>query len=167
MAHLTDEQISKYMSDEMSEEEKMEFLTHTAGCDFCSGRLAAAIEKTELVTPPPDLASDILKQTVYNKTLMLNAEYFIEKQKQRQREFCMYTAKVVLAMSMAILMVFSTDIGFGYSYNRAENKVEIQYNKLTDSINKSSDKIRGSIKEKWTGFISEIGLVGYKEREDK
>ena len=94
MAHLTDEQISRYMSGKMSEEEQMDFLTHTAVCDFCSGRWASLIEDKELIMPPPDLASDILKQTVYKKTLMLNADNFIEKQKQRQREFWTYTAKL-------------------------------------------------------------------------
>ena len=75
--------------------------------------------------------------------------------------------KKYIKMFMAILMVFSTDISFSYKYTKTENSVEIQYNSFTDSIGKSSDKIRNSIKKKWDGFLNEIGRGSYKESEDK
>lgn len=108
--HITKEQLNAYIANSMSQTEQIAFFEHISECEFCAGKLAGAMlqKEQELVFTPPDLKSNILEQTVYKKTsdiIKLPQEVLIANIKKKQREFWMYTAKVVFAVCAAVTII--------------------------------------------------------------
>ena len=96
MKHITDAEIRLFHTHKLASDEEMLLLDHMAKCDFCAGRLFSALPERELLTPPPDLCSNIVE-----------AAKRMPSRKEKQREFYRYSTKVVLAMGLALsLLVF-------------------------------------------------------------
>ena len=50
MAHITDQQITKYYQHELTAKEEIKILQHAAQCEYCAGRLAAGYNEFESKT---------------------------------------------------------------------------------------------------------------------
>ena len=177
MKHITDQEITRYYAGELSRQEERELLSHIAGCTSCAERLAVAFPESELLSPPPEMKNQILtaSRKVTAKTVSLSS---------RQRtEFYRYSAKVVLAMGMSLLLLFAGNL-FGQGilpegngstssiierqsgeyaaetgeYIVKDKKEKKQYraaqNKIASAIRASSVKVNETL-GKWAGEMNE------------
>ncbi len=103
--HINKEQLNHYIANSMSQTEQMTFFKHISECEFCAEKLADAMlqKEQELVFTPPDLKNNILEQTVY--MVKLPQEAMIASIRKKQKEFWMYTAKVVFAACVAVTII--------------------------------------------------------------
>ena len=95
MAHITDQQITKYYKHQLTAKEEMELLQHTAQCEYCAGRLAAGFPEVEMISLPRGVTAGILEKAAK-----------IPDRRQKQREYYRYCTRVALGVCMALgLMV--------------------------------------------------------------
>lgn len=95
MAHITDQQITKYYQHRLTANEEMELLQHAAQCEYCAGRLAAGLPEVEMISLPRGVTAGILEKAAR-----------IPDRKQKQREYYRYCTRVALGVCMALgLMV--------------------------------------------------------------
>ena len=95
MAHITDQQITKYYQHRLTANEEMELLQHAAQCEYCAGRLAAGLPEVEMISLPRGVTAGILEKAAK-----------IPDRKQKQREYYRYCTRVALGVCMALgLMV--------------------------------------------------------------
>jgi len=122
MMHITEKQLSDYMSGNMAYGEQAGFLEHISVCMSCAGRLADTMQGKGLYPVPPDLKNNILRQTVYKKTkAVYKKEQTIYKKefrkipyknwhikiRRKQEEFWMYTAEIIFAASVAVAVILA------------------------------------------------------------
>ena len=128
MKHLTDLDFRRFYSHTLRCDEEMSLLEHAAKCDYCAGRLSSAFPERELLSPPPDLCSDIL-----------DAAKKIPSRKEMKLEFYRYSTKVVLAMGMALSLLvlgnFSDNI-----FSSIPIKIEFRSEKNTSVSDISPEK---------------------------
>lgn len=95
MAHITDQQITKYYKHQLAAKEEMELLQHAAQCEYCAGRLASGLPEVEMISLPRGVTAGILEKAAK-----------IPDRKQKQREYYRYCTRVALGVCMALgLMV--------------------------------------------------------------
>ena len=95
MAHITDQQITKYYQHSLTAKEEMELLQHAAQCEYCAGRLAAGFPEVEMISLPRGVTAGILEKAAK-----------IPDRRQKQREYYRYCTRVALGVCMALgLMV--------------------------------------------------------------
>ena len=95
MAHITDQQITKYYKHQLTAREEMELLQHAAQCEYCAGRLAAGLPEVEMISLPRGVIAGILEKAAK-----------IPDRRQKQREYYRYCTRVALGICMALgLMV--------------------------------------------------------------
>ena len=95
MAHITDQQITKYYKHQLTAREEMELLQHAAQCEYCAGRLAAGLPEVEMISLPRGVTAGILEKAAK-----------IPDRRQKQREYYRYCTRVALGICMALgLMV--------------------------------------------------------------
>lgn len=97
--HLSDDILNQYFAHRLTTAQEQEVLEHTAQCEFCAGRFASAFPERELLTPPPDLSLQIMFAAASRHKSLAG----------RQREYYFYTAKVVLSMTMALLLLIGSN----------------------------------------------------------
>lgn len=156
MKHLTDEEILQYYSHVLRPQEEKNLLIHTAQCSYCAGRLASAFPDSELITPPAELRNQILR----------SAHKMHPSKAHQKREFYFYSAKVILAMSMALLLLLSsnfTDFSFQqrehqnlYTTEQDNSNRQKQYtskNKIASAIRQTSTAVNETFGE-WSSQIN-------------
>lgn len=95
MAHITDQQITKYYKHQLAAKEEMELLQHAAQCEYCAGRLASGLPEVEMISLPRGVTAGILEKAAK-----------IPDRRQKQREYYRYCTRVALGVCMALgLMV--------------------------------------------------------------
>ena len=95
MAHITDQQITKYYKHQLTAREEIELLQHAAQCEYCAGRLAAGLPEVEMISLPRGVTAGILEKAAK-----------IPDRRQKQREYYRYCTRVALGICMALgLMV--------------------------------------------------------------
>lgn len=95
MAHITDQQITKYYQHELTAKEEIKILQHAAQCEYCAGRLAAGLPEIEMISLPRGVTAGILEKAAK-----------IPDRRQKQREYYRYCTRVALGVCMALgLMV--------------------------------------------------------------
>lgn len=161
MKHLSDQEISNYYLGNMSQDEEMNLLIHTAQCSFCAGRLASAFPERELIAPPPELKNQILR-TVRKK------QFYKSNPK---REFYFYSAKVIAGVCMALTLLLSASLtqdSFRQTYTQiksytaetlpekeeakenafSKNKISSALRSFSSSVSQSLNKGSNQINEK-------------------
>lgn len=113
MKHSTDTELERYFAHMLDGEEEMALLGHVAECEYCAGRFAHAFPKRELLTPPPGLRHGVLRKAApVSRTF-------------RKWEFYRYSARVVIAVGMALfLLVYRDSILFSGSHMPGDVVVE-------------------------------------------
>lgn len=104
MAHITDQQITKYYGHQLDAGEEMELLQHAAQCEYCAGRLAAGIPEAEMISLPRGVTAGILEKAAR-----------IPDRKQRQREYYRYCTRVALGVCMALGLMVTVNFQGGWS----------------------------------------------------
>lgn len=107
MTHISDEMLRAYISGMLPMQKEIEIMEHIAGCDRCAKCFADMMTDENMVTPPPDLKSGILEQTVYRKSTAGTVQKLQAKKQKRRKEFFAYAFKVGIAMAASILMVIN------------------------------------------------------------
>ncbi len=150
MNHVTDTEIQLYYLHKMNPDEERGFLEHIAGCEYCAGRWASGFPKQELLSPPKSLREDIQKQAFGNRLLQARRQY---------REWYWYSAKMILAMSLAIVMLFVSDFS-GVLYEGRHPQAGIvqqsreyhEGNKISRQIRQQTEKF-GGVLQGWSESI--------------
>lgn len=145
MKHTTDSEIRRFHAHTLSSGEEMLLLNHMAKCDFCAGRLANALPEKELLTPPPDLFSNILE-----------AAKRIPSRKEKRREFYHYSTKVVLAMGMALSLLAVCSLSDGIPIITPSGSSSLQHSSQSylNSLQKQEAK-RKNMEEQKEKFLQE------------
>ena len=123
-------------------------MQHIAKCDKCAADFAAQMMQQELLSPPPDLKKDILRQTI-GKQKMSEKKWDVERKKWNGA-FWAYSAKVAFAMAASIVMLFMLP---DYSVQSrqapfsSEGAVSREQKIFADSTKESREKIAQAKKE--------------------
>ncbi len=92
MEHITDLQIDAFYQKQLSARKERELLEHCAGCVSCSGRLAARFPESGSLSPPPDMADQIMDLAVGLPV-------------RRQREYRRYCTRLALGMCLSLCLI--------------------------------------------------------------
>lgn len=142
--HITKEQLNDYMSGKMIQTKQAAFLEHISECEFCAGKLADTMLKRELTFTPPDLKENI-------------QEFVITNIKKRQKEFWIYTARVVFSVCAAVTIIMmpsgillgSSDSGYRearFALTKEITEEEVRNNlKILDLLKNTSAKISDDV----------------------
>lgn len=153
MKHLTDEEILQYYSHVLRPQEEKNLLNHTAQCSYCAGRLASAFPDNELITPPAELRNQILR----------SAHKIRPSKVHQKREFYFYSAKVILAMSMALFLLLSSNFTeFSFQQREHQNlytteKGEFPLQDDSDRQKHCTNKIASAIRQTSTAVNETFG----------
>lgn len=145
MKHITDREIQQYYAHEMKETEERGLLEHISVCEYCAGRWANAFPIQEMLTPPISLRSDLEKRI---QSEPVSSGRIPVKRMQSYRAWYQYCAKVILAMGLAITVLFLGDFQtekqekpqLWKTEQRQEGDVSGQISKHTEQF---SDAIKG------------------------
>ena len=123
---ITQEMFTAFARGELLPADEADILAHIAQCDDCAEQFARVMEQEIQVTPPVDLCSQIMRQTVGQDSTEISS---IEiKQKRRKilfgwQSFWGYTARVACGVAVALVIIFCmpTDI------SASRGDMQIQY----------------------------------------
>ena len=104
MIHMDQKILQRYMIGTLSAAQEEELMQHIAKCDKCAEDFAAQMMQKKLLSPPPELRNDILRQTVGRQSV--TRKKWITERKKWNGAFWAYSAKVAFAMAAAIVMLF-------------------------------------------------------------
>lgn len=96
--HLTEETIIALKFGTLNDEEMISMLEHIGNCEKCAGIFAESFSEDELAETPLGFEEKV--------------QIKIKGKKQSKFEFSFYCAKVVVAASIALIMVFSNGLNF-------------------------------------------------------
>lgn len=176
MTHMNDEVLQAYLAGELSIQKEIEIMEHIAVCDSCAKRFADGMTEKNMVTPPPDLKSGILEQTVYRKSTVRTIQELQERKRAKQKELMGYAVKVGLAMAASILMVISISSNGSirqseWGIKQQETVVETpkgplqkearKRNRISGSLQKASGKMGDAL----TGFLDIFEREKEEERD--
>jgi len=166
MAHIEEQRLRAYVASRLSPCEEREIMAHIAGCDRCASRFASLLLESNAVSPPPDLQEEILQGTVRGSLSghFLAVKAFFGRGEQRQREFFAYTARVVFAMALSLLMLVTMSGSLGKEQARpmAEFATEYQREPGKGSVAELLQKASGKLGDVLEGFLD--SLSGKEER---
>ncbi|MDE6852392.1 MAG: hypothetical protein K2J67_07885 [Lachnospiraceae bacterium] len=160
MKHITDREIQQYYAHEMKEAEERDLLEHISGCEYCAGRWANAFPIQELLTPPVSLRADLEEQIWSEQT---RSGRIPVKRMQSYRAWYQYCAKVILAMGLAITVLFLGD--FRTEKQEKPNLWEVEQSQernVSGQISKHTEKFSDAIKD-WSESIGK-GLRGEPQK---
>lgn len=151
MKHITDREIQQYYAHEMKETEERGLLGHISVCEYCAGRWANAFPMKEMLTPPISLRADLEEQI---QSEQARSGRIPVKRMQSYRAWYQYCAKVILAMGLAITVLFLGD----FQTEKLEKphiwEVEqAQEGNVSGQISKHTEKFSDAIK----GWSENIG----------
>lgn len=142
MKHITDREIQQYYAHEMKETEERGLLEHISVCEYCAGRWANAFPVQEMLTPPVSLRSDLIEQ--------IRTERIPVKRMQSYRAWYQYCAKVILAMGLAITVLFLGD--FRTEKQTLQSVEKSKELNVSGQISQQTEKFSGVIKD-WSENI--------------
>ena len=151
MKHITDREIQMYYAHELKETEERGLLEHISVCEYCAGRWANAFPIQEMLTPPVSLRSDLEEQVSLKHG---RSGHIPVKRMQSYRAWYQYCAKVILAMGLAIMVLFLGDFR-----TEKQGKPQLwemeqsQEGKVSGQISKHTEKFSDAIK----GWSESIG----------
>ena len=129
---ITQEMFIAFARGELLPADEADILAHIARCDACAEQFAKVMEQEIQVTPPVDLCSQIMEQTVgKNGTEIRNIEV---KQRRKMlfgwQNFWGYTARVVCGVAVALVIIFYMPTDLSASRNdmqiqHAEERMEL------------------------------------------
>ena len=151
MKHITDREIQQYYAHEMKETEERGLLEHISVCEYCAGRWANAFPMQEMLTPPVSLRDDLMEQISSKQN---RSGRIPVKRMQSYRDWYQYCAKVILAMGLAIMVLFLGDfqtekLGETHLWEVEQN----QEGNVSGQISKHTEKFSETIK----GWSESIG----------
>lgn len=176
MKHISDEVLQAYVAETLSMQKEIEVMEHIAVCDSCAEHFASMMAEKNMVSPPPDLKSGILEQTVYRKSTVRTIQELQEKKREKQKEFLGYAVKVSVAMVASILMIISMSSNTGMRQNQElvqeqgivtgiismnGQKAPEKRNRISGSLQKAS----GIMGDALTGFLDIFEEQKEEERE--
>ena len=164
MKHISDEVLLAYIAGRLSGQEEIEIMEHIAMCDNCAERFAGMLTEENMISPPPDLKSEILEQTVYRKSPVRTIQEIQERKRAKQRELLGYAVKVGVAMAASILMVISistdsvtrqkhTQEAIGQELVIGEGQEEQGGRKNRNRISGSLQEVSNKMGDALTGFF--------------
>lgn len=168
MTHISEEILREYLAGTVPLQKEIEIMEHIAVCDRCAKCFADMMTDEMQVTPPPDLKSGILEQTVYRKNTLGTLQELQAKKQKKRKEFFAYTFKVGIAMAASILMVINMSANVDMQQNQrvAENRQTVaqsmqkqeldkrgKRNKISGSLQKASGKMGDAL----NGFLDIFG----------
>lgn len=155
--HIGNGQLEDYMAGRMSKAGQEKLLEHISVCTSCAGRFAAAIQKQELVPPPPGLKRDILKKTVCKKEIQENLIYRLLSFRitREKKEYWLYSVRVVFAVVVAVIMILVPSDRFYSTDSRNKNIIVIEEkttgrgtghnSKILDLFRNTSERISDNV----------------------
>ncbi|HBI73852.1 MAG TPA: hypothetical protein DEG06_05040 [Lachnospiraceae bacterium] len=163
--HISQADLSFFLQDKMSSEEKVTFLEHICSCDYCSDLLAQSIE-AELITAPVDMKANII--STISRPDQLVAKKVKEVSKRMQ--FLLYSLKVSAAAIGALIVLLAMNVNYTpNSPSRTEIRKEIsidRYNapSITASIRSNMDDLSNRILE-FSNIIMNKEVFEYDQKE--
>lgn len=152
MKHITDAEIHLYYNHAMKQEEERGLLEHIAVCEYCAGRWASSFPKQEMLVPPASLQEEIVQQAGENLPS--------QKWKESYWEWYRYSARVILAMGLAVAMLFFHDFSsFCYEGKQGKSQV-IRQEQGSDGGIRASEQIKKrteSVNRVLRGMSEQIG----------
>lgn len=148
MTHMNQEILQRYMMGMLSAEQEEEMMQHIAQCDKCAADFAAQMMQQKLLSPPPDLKKNILRQTI-GKQSVTEKKQVIER-KKRNGGFWAYSAKVAFAMAASIVMLFTLSdysVQSRQAQFASEGAVSREQKIFVDSAKERQQKIAQAKKE--------------------
>lgn len=91
--HFSKDTIYKFKNMLLEEEQLLAVAQHMASCEKCANAIANSFDKEELLEVPLGFEEEIKKK--------------IKSKSERKREFIFYSARVAIAASIALVIVFS------------------------------------------------------------
>lgn len=158
MAHVTDEQIKKYYTHDLSQSDEIDMLTHIAKCEYCAGRFAAGLPETQMIRLPRGVTAGILEK----------AEK-IPTSRERRREYYGYCTRVAIGMCMALGLLVTVNFSNGlYSRNMtgAEEIIEEVQQNVNMGLGKSDMK-KSTLTEKSEYDKKQSEMKRKQEKERK
>lgn len=160
MKHITDREIQQYYAHEMKETEERGLLEHISVCEYCAGRWANAFPMQEMLTPPVSLRADLEEQM---QSEQAGSGRIPVKRMQSYRAWYQYCAKVILAMGLAITVLFLGDFQTEKQGKPQVREVEqTQESNVSGQISKHTEKFSDAIKD-WSESIGK-GLRGEAQK---
>lgn len=151
MKHITDREIQQYYAHEMKETEERGLLEHISVCEYCAGRWANAFPMQEMLTPPVSLRFDMEEQIQSER---VPSGRIPVKRMQSYRAWYQYCAKVILAMGLAITVLFLGDFQTEKQERPQLWKMEeSQEGDVSEQISKHTEQFSDAIK----GWSESIG----------
>ncbi len=117
--HLTEETLTALKFDILSDEQMIDILEHINDCQVCAGEFADSFKEDELAEAPLGFQEKV--------------QIKIKSKKQSKIQFRFYCAKVAVAASIALILVFSN--GLNSLVNTATNHVKPLDFRIVDSVN--------------------------------
>lgn len=148
MIHMDQKILQRYMMGTLSAAQEEEMMQHIAQCDKCAAEFATQMMQQELLSPPPDLKKDILRQTVGKQNVMGKKQ--VAEQTKRNGGFWAYSAKVAFAMAASIVMLFTLSdysVQSRQAQFASEGAVSREQKIFADSTKESRKKIAQAKKE--------------------
>lgn len=105
--HLTQEQLRKFHSREMTPDELLAFMEVMKDCPFCNGLLADSFDVASTVPAPKNFKSSVLERSRRADIQFSNTVSHVT---DRTRLF-LYSLKVITAVTAALILLFSLPTG--------------------------------------------------------
>lgn len=142
--HISEEEIQKFHTGQLSSEELIQLLSHTSHCTWCADRLAAEMEETSLYRAPKNFKEAILQKTEsfsMDSTLSFKA---------RKRQWIFYSTKICAAALIALLLLFSLP---AQDFSAEMPPIEINYQEalplnFTEKINNTLNSTASNLNQK-------------------
>lgn len=129
--HLTEDTIMALKFGTLSDEEMISILDHISDCNMCAGVFADSFKEDEFAKAPLGFEEKV--------------QIKIKSKKQSNMEFNFYCIKVVVAASIALMMIFSNGLNFLVNTQEKSNYIKPPdlsiVNLINSKLNDFSEKI--------------------------
>lgn len=141
--HISEEEIKKFHTHELSLEEFRQVLEHTSDCTFCAKRLADSIEAARPYRAPANFKEAVLQRVnAGSKEPQLSFA-------ARKKQYLFYSTKVCAAAALALLFLFSLPA----QEPTAASREQLLKPALTEQLNTVLNSTASSLNEKINYFF--------------
>jgi hypothetical protein len=147
--HVTKEMLDAFHKNQLSDDDYMQVLEHTAKCTYCASLFAASFDQDRIIKAPPGLKESIL--TKANKRTIPSPSLPWKNSKRRQ--MFIYSLKVCAAMCGALLIMISSmriDLQ-EVNFDQQSKTTEFHF---WDDLNDSMKSFSDGINEKMNSIVT-------------
>lgn len=155
--HITQEELTRFHNNRLSEQELTTFLQHIAECTYCADQFAESFEPV-LIPAPANLKEQILTKAKQKERI---SKPF--RQVSAKEQFFLYSTKVCVAMCGALILLFTISSGSRPTIQALkEKKASVQTQRelettksFTSSINTSMNAFATQINNHMSSIVSD------------